>query len=110
MIENKRYSFGSPDEAIQFFAQQSEDRFKALQDKVLVIESALKAIFAMTPEAASLALRMADGFEEPPHPEGLEDRLRAIAEDLRRLAQADTEDAQEGIKLSVIEGGRSEDP
>lgn len=83
---------------------------KALHDKILVIESALKAIFASSPEAANVALAMADNFEAPPHPEGLEDRVTVIAADLRRLARAGTEDVQERLKFSVFDGGLSEDP
>lgn len=107
MIESQRHSFRSAEEAIQFVAQQMEGRLDAVNDRLLVIEAALKSLFAANSDAVDVALSIAKSIEEPPHPEGLEDRIVSIVARLRDLAQAGTEDAQERIKLSVIKGGLS---
>lgn len=107
MIERQLHSFRSAEEAIQFVTRQMENRLDAVHDRLVVIEAALKSLFAANPDAADVALAISKSIEAPPHPEGLEDRIASIATRLRDLAQAGTEDAQERVKLSVVEGGLS---
>lgn len=101
------HTFRSADEAISFFAQRAEDRYKETNDTLRVIESALKAIFAVSPDARDTALSIADSFEAPPIPDALEERISAIAAGLRKLALASAEEASAVVKFSVIDGGLS---
>jgi len=107
MIESRSYSFKSIDEAVQFFAQQAEDRHGELLNQLMAVEIAMQAVLRASPEATNAVLTVAEDFEQSEAEADLRKRLLTIASQLRRFVLVDTEEAQERVKLSVVEGGLS---